>query len=35
MNVKFNNNEIQLQRSDLAAIRDMIPEKAHILDLGC
>ena len=35
MNVKFNNNEIQLQRSDLAAIRDMIPENAHILDLGC
>ena len=35
MTVKFNNNEIQLQRSDLAAIRDMIPENAHILDLGC
>ena len=35
MNVKFNNNEIRLQRSDLAAIRDMIPENAHILDLGC
>lgn len=35
MTVRFNNNEIQLQRSDLAAIRDMIPENAHILDLGC
>ena len=35
MTIKINNNEIQLQRSDLAAIRDMIPQNAHILDLGC
>lgn len=28
-------NEIQLQRSDLTLIKDMIPKEASILDLGC
>ncbi len=28
-------NKIQLQRADLIVIRDMIPEGAKVLDLGC
>ena len=28
-------DELQLQRADLVTIRDMIPENARILDLGC
>ena len=35
LNVKFQEADALITRSDLAAIAEMIPQKAKILDLGC